>query len=209
MKKRIFLCFIFFLLLIFLSLIVCILRNSDVYIENLNFRTFNTEIENNEMIVFKERHMLHNKIYGRNYTGPAGIYIYYNPEISEFVIWTHHKIFTTSNEKLFWKKLNEGILAKIPEQKIYIINFCIVHNANNEFFEKLRKQNNFEEMEVDYCTTEGHENEIGYYNYTKYDSFVTFEILKWCTCGSDSWIDFTDENKFINKCKVLIDWFYY
>ena len=187
MKKRIFIGFVFFFLSI--SFASLILKNFYVPIENLNFKTFNTEIENNEMIIIKERHILNNKIYGRNYSVPPGIYIFYNPEYSnpEFIIWTYYQIFTTNNEKLFWEKFNENILAKVPSQKIYIVNFCSVINDNNEFLVELRKQNRFEELDVDFNSVEGHENEIGYFNYLKYGSFVTFELFDLCRCGSDGW----------------------
>lgn len=208
MKKRIFICILFFLLLIFFAFFI--LKNSSISLENLNFKTYGTKIENKEMVILKDRHIIHNKIYGRDYYAPCGTYIYYNPDFlnPKYVICTYYQTFTTNNEKLFWEKFNENILLKVSSQEVYIVNLCSAKN-NNKFLEKLRKQNYFEELAVDFYSEEGHENDIGYFNYLKYGSFVTFELYDLCICGSDGWIEFTDENKFVNKCKVLTGWFYY
>ena len=55
------------------------LQNTEILIENFNYKTYKTEIENNEMIILKDRHILNNKIYGYDFSAPKGIYIYYNP----------------------------------------------------------------------------------------------------------------------------------
>ena len=45
--------------------------------------------ENKEMVILKDRHIIHNKIYGRDYYAPCGTYIYYNPDLlnPKYVIW--------------------------------------------------------------------------------------------------------------------------
>ena len=95
-------------------------------IENFNYKIYKTEIENNEMIILKDRHVQNNKIYGLDRYAPKGIYIYYNPESSnpKYIIWNSCEIYTTNNEKIFWKKLNRDTPSKVSEEEIYLINFC-------------------------------------------------------------------------------------
>ncbi len=153
------------------------LQNTEILIENFNYKTYKTEIENNEMIILKDRHILNNKIYGYDFSAPKGIYIYYNPEDSEYTILMPLEIFTTNNETIFWKLLDRNI-PKVSEQNIYLINICSQDNTKNfiKFREKLNQH---------------------------------FENYDLCTCGSDGWIEFVDENNFINKLKIRTNSFYY
>ena len=182
-------------------------------IENFNYKIYKTEIENNEMIILKDRHVQNNKIYGLDHYAPKGIYIYYNPESSnpKYIIWNSCEIYTTNNEKIFWKKLNRDTPSKVSEEEIYLINFCSQDNTSiYKFLEKLRQQNAFEEKDIDFCYAEAeNKNNLAYFKYVKYNSFVTFVNYDLCTCGSDGWIEFNDENNFINKLKIRTNWFYY
>ncbi len=215
MKSKSVKCFLIFLLVFFAITSVSVyffLKNTDMFIEKFNYKKYSTEIENGRMVIYKQRHLADNQVCGRNHSAPGGIYIYYNPESSspKYVICTPSEIFTTSNEKLFWLKLSRDIPAKVSSQKIYLIQFCSETPAILQFLEKLRKQNAFVEMEVDrsFITPE-FENDIAYFNYTKYDSLVTFAEYEICKCGSDSWIPFEEENTFTTKQKIRKSWFYY
>ena len=212
-KKKIIYFIIVFFAISIISFFV-FLHNSEILIENFNYKILKTEIQNNEMVLIKERHIRNNKIYGNNHLASKGIYIYYNLESSnpKYIIWNSYEIFTTNNEKIFWKKLNRDIPDKVSEQKFYLINFCSQDNTKNfdKFLERLKLQNDFEEIEVDfYCESAENENNLAYFNYRKYDSFVTIVNYDLCNCGSDGWIEFIDENNFINKLKITTNWFYY
>lgn len=171
-----------------------------------------TEVENNKMIIFKYRQINNHKIIGKNFLLPKGIYIYFNPDNSrqKYIIWNSSYIYITNHEKIFWKRLNRDIPFKVEEQKIYLINFCNHPSMVDVFLKKLREQEEFEEYEVDYyALSPQHENDIGYFYYKKFNSFITFENYDLCTCGSESWIEFDEENNLLNKIKISTNWFYY
>ena len=212
MKRKYISYFVISILIITFISVFLFLKNSDMLLENFNYKKLKIERINNEIIILKDRHIRNNKIYGLNYVAPAGIYIYYNPNSldTKFVIWNPSEIYTTNNEKIFWLKLNRDIPAKLEEQKIYLINFCNQPSMVDEFLEKLRGQEQFEEYEVDYyALSPEHENDIGYFKYKKFNSFITFVKYDLCTCGSDSWIEFNEENSLLNKMKIYTSWFYY
>ena len=212
MKKKYISCSVIIVFVISFISVFLFFKNSDMLLENFNYKKFKIERIDNEIIILKDRHIRNNKIYGLNYLAPTGIYIYYNPTSSctKFVIWNVSEIYTTNNEKIFWLKLNRDIPAKLKEQKIYLINFCNQTSMIDEFLEKLRVQEQFEENEVDfYSLTPEHENDIGYFYYNKFGSFITFVKYDLCTCGSDSWIEFNEENNLHNKIRIFTNRFYY
>lgn len=178
------------------------------FYKNRKIEQYNPELENGKMIIYKLRSQQGTKIVGTNYCVPKdNVYIYYNSESwkgIKYVIYTSENIYATNNKNKYWDIL-KNLIFKEKVSNLIIINYCLEPNGNNELYDYLMNDSDFNESAVDfYCENE---NYLFSFEYMKTD--ICFEKTDICLCGSDSWVAYENENYILFNYKLIMNNFYY